>query len=230
MAKKSKFLKAKRLKLLLQLKYLKADLDYHEDVFREALTHFRVELKKFEEKHGLSLDIKDPAPETNESAPPPQPPGSTAVTLYTGNRTSEEAQEQDIEGRSRAILDVEVKKLFKKIATQTHPDKLPIYMMPEEVRWRTNLFTKASASAEKNDWVQLYEIANELNILLPPATEDQIKMINTECEKIKQKNKRTESTFAWIVFHSEGEDETELWLKKYVMKTRNVDASQFTTK
>ena len=24
--------------------------------------------------------------------------------------------------------------------------------------------------------------------------------------------------------------ETELWLKKYVMKTRNIDASQFTTK
>ncbi len=218
MARKNKFLKAERLKHLLRLKFLKADKDYHKEVFDEALTFFLVELKKFQEKHDLDLKIID---REQDNSQPTAPEGSTDIVLYSGTTSDEQQSERYVASSAKNVLDEEVKKLYKKIATNTHPDRLPIYMMPEEVRWRTNLFVRATTAADNNDWIELYEIAQELNLILPPATKEQITMIIQQCESLKSFVDGKKSTYAWILFHCD-DDEIEIWLKKYVQAVKGI--------
>lgn len=222
MARKNKFLKAKRLKHLLQLKFLKADKDYHKEVFDEALTFFLVELKKFQEKHDLDLKIVDNRSSESPNCPP-ESGKTTDIVLYEGNELVEEDETgRYITSSAKNVLDEEVKKLYKKIATNTHPDRLPIYMMPDEVRWKTSLFVRATSAADKNDWIELYEIAQELNLILPPATKEQIDMIAKQCDSLKAFVHNKKSTYAWILFHCDDDDEVDNWLKKYVQAVKGI--------
>ena len=99
----------------------------------------------------------------------------------------------------------DLKALYKKIATQTHPDKL-INEEIEAVKQRKNkLFLEAKAALENKDFFRLSQIAEELGLDLPEPTRQQLVWMRKEKKKIEKVRKSIAETFEWV--YGETEDE-----------------------
>ena len=95
----------------------------------------------------------------------------------------------------------EAKTLFKKIAIETHPDKLSS-SSEEEKELKNRYFLKAQKAIESNDLASLLEVANKLNIDSGLVEEEEIRIIETKIEFIRKKIHETKQTAAWIWYHS----------------------------
>ena len=104
--------------------------------------------------------------------------------------------------------DPEVKKLFKKIAAITHPDKISKLSDYERSR-KEELFKKAMLAMENNDLVLMADIAMELEIETPELTKEKLKETENKIITIKQELHHIESTYVWKWFFCEDEAEKE---------------------
>jgi len=121
-------------------------------------------------------------------------------------KQSEEEARKNIGSRESANKNAskEAKTLFKKIAVETHPDKLS-HASDEEKELKNRYFLKAQKAIENNDLASLLEVANKLNIDSGLVVEEEIKIIETKIEFIRKKIHEMKQTAAWIWYHSEGE-------------------------
>jgi len=103
----------------------------------------------------------------------------------------------------------EAKTLFKKIAVETHPDKLA-HASEEERELKNRYFLKAQRAIENNDLASLLEVANRLNIDSGLVEEEEIRIIETKIEFIRKKIHDMKQTAAWIWSHSEGEQKENI--------------------
>jgi len=120
-------------------------------------------------------------------------------------KQTEEEAKQNVGTRESANKNAsrEAKTLFKKIAVETHPDKLS-HASDEEKELKNRYFLKAQKAIENNDLASLLEVANKLNIDSGLVEEEEIKIIETKIEFIRKKIHDMKQTAAWIWFHSEG--------------------------
>jgi hypothetical protein len=103
----------------------------------------------------------------------------------------------------------EAKTLFKKIAVETHPDKLS-QASKEERELKSRYFLKAQKAIENNDLASLLEVANKLNIDSGLVAEEEIKIIETKIDFIRKKVHEMKQTAAWIWHHSSGEQKDNI--------------------
>jgi len=103
----------------------------------------------------------------------------------------------------------EAKTLFKKIAVETHPDKLT-HASEEEKELKNRYFLKAQKAIDNNDLASLLEVANKLNIDSGLVEEEEIRIIETKIEFIRKKIHDMKQTAAWIWFHSKGEQKDNI--------------------
>lgn len=103
----------------------------------------------------------------------------------------------------------EAKTLFKKIAIETHPDKLS-HASKEERELKNRYFLKAQKAIESNDLASLLEVANKLNIDSGLVAEEEIKIIETKIDFIRKKVHEMKQTAAWIWHHSSGEQKDNI--------------------
>lgn len=99
--------------------------------------------------------------------------------------------------------DKDLRKLFKKIALKTHPDKL-LNMDEDEAEHLTELYKDATAAAEVGDGMALLEIAYELGIKVKIDPEKETEWLNRKIEMLKQNISEMKSTAEWIWGHSDG--------------------------
>tara|TARA_R110002126_G_scaffold286037_3_gene437404 strand:- start:1968 stop:2531 length:564 start_codon:yes stop_codon:yes gene_type:complete len=83
------------------------------------------------------------------------------------------------------------KKIFKKIAAATHPDRHPEAHI-------NKMFIEAKEAQEQGDWFSLYEISTRLDIDMPEPSKEQIKWMESEIEKLKIMIARVINTLEWI--------------------------------
>ena len=96
-----------------------------------------------------------------------------------------------------------VKKVYRKIVTKTHPDKLE--KLPDS-RLKDKLvqqFKEAVEHYNNNDVVGLFDAADELEIDLPEIDESHINMMETNVHTLKEKVQRLRESNAWKWYHSE---------------------------
>tara|TARA_B100000886_G_scaffold311019_2_gene246126 strand:+ start:10191 stop:10706 length:516 start_codon:yes stop_codon:yes gene_type:complete len=98
----------------------------------------------------------------------------------------------------------EGRKLFKKIATKIHPDKLHHKQDDHQKQKELEMYSAASSALENNDLVILFEIANDLGLKFE-MTEDVIKQTEEKIKNIKKEIEDIEKTFAWKWFFSDNE-------------------------
>jgi hypothetical protein len=99
--------------------------------------------------------------------------------------------------------DPEVKKMFKKIASQCHPDKLQDLEDGFERRKKQELYQKARQALENNDVLIMADIAAELGVEIPEITEAQLKQTKQKIITIKKELSMIESTAVWHWFFTE---------------------------
>tara|TARA_A100001015_G_scaffold319283_1_gene441701 strand:- start:1274 stop:1891 length:618 start_codon:yes stop_codon:yes gene_type:complete len=94
-------------------------------------------------------------------------------------------------------MDPEVKKVFRRIATKVHPDKLPEEISQSEKERKVELFQQALKASEQNDLVTLAHIAIDIGVELPDIPPEAIKKTEDKISSLKDEIKRIESTYVW---------------------------------
>ena len=179
----------------MKVKYLYAKIDYQQEVFQQAKLDFEEYAKKFCEENGI--EIEDPEMD-NET---------TDVDI---RRDDIDFNIEDVETQSDHI-----KKLFRKIAIMTHPDKLTKLDDYERER-KTELFLKAREAAEAGKWFALVDTANALGIKTPEPDEEQLGLLENESENVDKEIKNIESSYAWIMYNLETDEQRKLLMTTYL--------------
>ena len=168
----SRTLSARHRKLVLKIEYLEAELaeahEFMNDATVEFTTAYHLCLSTY------SDDERDSVEGKVKKAQPPDPP-----------------EVQKTEGDEK-----EVKKLFRKIAGETHPDKLA-HMEKETQEVREGLFDKAKKACAELNWYELSRLAEHLNLNIPSISEGHVNMLENSAQLLQQKIAVFQSTVAW---------------------------------
>jgi hypothetical protein len=96
------------------------------------------------------------------------------------------------------IPEVDVNMVFKKIAKETHPDKLINKdISDEEYDAKVDMYKEAQRSVENRDWSRVVEIAKELGIDISDIKNDDSEYLKESVEKLTEKIKQLKTTYAW---------------------------------
>ena len=105
-----------------------------------------------------------------------------------------------------------VNKVFKKIATKTHPDK---NIGNDDSDRLVELYKEAQQSVEKKDWSRVTQIARELKIDVTDVEENDSVFLEKSINDMESKIGEIKQTFAWLWVHSEKENRPQL--KKHIL-------------
>jgi hypothetical protein len=214
----TKYIKKRYQKLILELKYLYAELEYHEDILKDAKEEFEKALQEEGPKYGLNI-------------PKPQQPitsSSTEVQLYTGNGEDEEEDDEEplpdfnepqdtITESTEEVKDEDegdFTKLFKYIARLTHPDTCGINTSEEDKKKKLLTFMKARKAVESKNWFELCQIAIDLGVELPEPTKKHIKFLEDESIRVKNKIQFITGTYAWNWYSDE--QKRDFYMRSYI--------------
>ena len=196
--------KKKKMEFLAKkLSSLQAELEVSKSIFQEAISEVK---KLFSEKY---------------SQPKKQEVESKEIT--NSEKVEKQYTQDDAEAPSREppenidtinVSDPQVKKLFKKIALQCHPDKLAAILSEEEKTRKKEIYIRARRALEENDLISLSACASELKIEIPEVTTEQLREAEKKISDIKKEINTIESTLVWHWFFTENKEKKESMLKK----------------
>jgi hypothetical protein len=203
--------------LILQIRYLKAQLLVDEKVLQEAQTKFAKayqEVCKTVPEHerkilegALNEESKENAKEKEKKQSQPDTKGPP--------ESEEGLQDEPRPMKQQKPEDPSVKKIYRAIATKSHPDKLT-GAPEEEVREKEKLFKEAKNAIKEKDFLTLYDIAKRLDIDLPPPEKGQINLLTKNVKRFKKDLKLIKETTAWQWHHEEEEQRKEALLIRYM--------------
>jgi len=212
----SKQLKYKLKKTLKNAEFVHADLEYHQELFAEAKVEFNKEVsrlleklspeeqarlkeiveRKISEEIAARMGSTTKNEETEDEVPEITESNCMDLIVTDGNSEDGEAETKvDLE-KSKLI---ELKRLFRKIAELTHPDKLAAMGFSEQEATRLEkIFKRALQAYNDDNWYVIYSTALELQIPLDVESEDYIDWIDEDIRKTLSNISRIGSTVAWM--------------------------------
>ena len=96
------------------------------------------------------------------------------------------------------IPEVDVNMVFKKIAKETHPDKLINKdISDEEYDAKVDMYKEAQRSVKNRDWSKVVEIAKELGIDISDIKNDDSEYLSESVKRLTEKIKQLKTTYAW---------------------------------
>jgi len=102
----------------------------------------------------------------------------------------------------------ELNKLYHRIANKTHPDKLLNEDITDDKRKQLESFyKKASVASEKNNYDELVDIAVKLGF---DDVYDSEYFLQKSVEKLSDKIKHLQTTYAWIWYHANDETRSNI--------------------
>tara|TARA_Y100000034_G_C6842863_1_gene381483 strand:+ start:269 stop:1003 length:735 start_codon:yes stop_codon:yes gene_type:complete len=195
----SKQLKFKFKKTLKKAEFVHADLEYHRELVSEAKRLFNDEVRnliaklspedqntlqleserqhlKYLEAHRAAATRADKIEQIEEEITQFINNGDcTAVAMTT------ELPEETNREEPKKVKSIELKKLFHKIAEETHPDKVSANgFSDKEVRRLERIFKKALQAYTDNNWYLLYSIAHDLDLSIQNPTQAHIDWIEED--------------------------------------------------
>ena len=101
----------------------------------------------------------------------------------------------------------DVNSVFKKIAKETHPDKLINQnISDEEYDAKVDMYKEAQLSVKNRDWSKVVEIAKELGIDISDIKNDDSEYLKESVKRLTQKIKQLKLTYAWKWKHTPDQD------------------------
>ena len=220
-------------KMLKKAEFVHADLEYHEELVFEAKADFNEAFldrinnmsrreKKHWERHLHRLNNekakqlleeaekeKKKRAEVEEGGQEEQRSivknketffdGQTGEEFYVNPDEIEDDDNDD--DKSKVI-----KKLYRKIASETHPDKLIASGFSQaQVERREGMFKKAKEAYERENWYVLYSIAIDLGISPGDIDEKQISWIEEDVKLTMGRISRIGQLFVWVWYTSSDE-------------------------
>jgi hypothetical protein len=170
------FLKVKYDKLVFELKYLEADLHYHDSILGKGTPEFESQCRSAIENLGLE-------------------------NVFYGDKSAAEnyaKKESEIEQESAKKIKPSkaTAQLFRKIASQTHPDKLA-KLEGEDRAAKEKIFREATIAKDEDDLLKLHIIAADLLIEIPELSLEDILMFEKRIGEIKSQIDSKKGTWVW---------------------------------
>ena len=169
-------LRKKYEKLVLELRYLTADYEYHRMAYADAQDRFATEFEEWRQAENL-LSPSEHSPDSD------------------ADEVAEVVALEDEQTRRR--VEVVANTLFKKIAKETHPDKLQ-HMTAEERERRAFMFQEAKEASIKREWYRLLCIATDLAIKLPTPSKEHIVLLESKNRELRDTIAYMQKTYAWV--------------------------------
>ena len=230
----SKQLKYQLKKTLKKAEFMQADLEYHEEVgaeaqklFTERITElFRALPADIQEKLTRHVDLRAAVipPETVE-----EPEGDAEIDEVAGELAASEQEvaeetEEDKEIGAVKMKSSELKKLFRRIAELTHPDKVVAKgYSPQEVLRLENIFKKAKNAFDKENWFVLYTIAIEIGIELDDGSERHIHWVEQDIKNTERLIKELANRTYWHWYIAKDEQVKTNALRHYFLQLYDYD-------
>ena len=101
----------------------------------------------------------------------------------------------------------DVNMVFKKIAKETHPDKLiNKEISDEEYDAKVDMYKEAQRSVKNRDWSKVVEIAKELGIDISDIKNDDSEYLEESIKRLIEKIQQLKLTYAWKWSHTSDQD------------------------
>lgn len=194
-------------KLTLQYSYLTLE---KEEIY-EACDIAEQEMRKYVKEHfledykvfyGIGDDSEqENIKETNEKK-----------DLSIPNDSDEEIKDISMETKNQSKSS-EAKKLYRKIAELTHPDKIGNNTLSE-------VFSRASEAYSDNDIALLVEIALKLNIEIENISEESLSLIEKKITDIKEDLFHKTKTLSWAWSQTKSEEEKRTLIEKTLVRLK----------
>ena len=214
----SKQLKLKFKKTLKKAEFVHADLEYHQHLVCEAKSLFNDEVRRLlgllseEDKKSLeeedarrvahSIKIREDAAKRAENLKQIEEEVSSKIlatdctALITTAFKPEECDPEELKEKTKLV---ELKKLFYRIAAETHPDKVKANGFSDKEVYRLEkLFKRALNAYESDNWYILYSIANEIDLKIDEPTEYYIDWVENDIRNTLGEISKIGSLVAWI--------------------------------
>ena len=205
--KKKEKLKIKKLRM--ELGFSKVSIEEAQFIFDECREEFG---ELFTTKQQKEFDKKKPAesgaPKSDNVSENENTDISAHVEEGRGEDDSDNGKESShVEGESEieeALKDKDLKDIFKKIALETHPDRLR-NVSDEEREEKTELYKLAAEASMDGDGGGLLEIAYELGIDIEISAYKEEKWLKRKIKQINKTVMNIRQDVRWIWFHTEEE-------------------------
>ena len=132
--------------------------------------------------------------------------------LSIPNDSDEEIKDISMETKNQSKSS-EAKKLYRKIAELTHPDKIGNNTLSE-------VFSRASEAYSDNDIALLVEIALKLNIEIENISEESLSLIEKKITDIKEDLFHKTKTLSWAWSQTKSEEEKRTLIEKTLVRLK----------
>ena len=196
-------LKKKYEKLILELRFLTADYDYHRMLYQNSQIKFAEAFEEYVAENNL-ITAEERILKTGEIGDDPE-----------DEFTELEPVEDE---RQRKRINAVANAVFKKIAKATHPDKI-MHMTEEEQERRRGMFQDAQDASNKREWYRLLCIATDLGISLPTPTKEHITLLETKNKELRQTIISMNQTYAMVFSKMPNEASKKNLFKEFAKAT-----------
>jgi hypothetical protein len=226
----TKQLKYKLKKTLKNAEFVHADLEYHQELSQDALLGFQEAINRLlaeltEEERQLLKDHLDrqpqpvaPARSVDSEEEEPEVPDYDDISALVTTDIEAEAEEHAL---PKINKDLELKKLFRRIAEQTHPDKVRANGFSEkEIARLRCIFMRAREAHDNENWYILYSIAIQLGLEIEEPTAEEIDWIEEDIKKTLAAIAGIANLSAWHWYIGNEEDKKQV-LRYYFLQAYN---------
>lgn len=181
----------------MELKFLRSELAYQEEVLSLAHYDFDTYYKEWCDKNNIDLEQLNRTHETRVSKILSQPKfpdlkdKEAGLVPLSGEKKEEKKKFSN---------------LFKQVAKATHPDKHEGTMLD---------FKAASAAFESGDWSMLLQVAEEYGII-PEDLEEILPIMKQEATRLKTKIENNKGMYSWKFQECESEQCKETLVKQFL--------------
>jgi len=241
----SKRTKLKFKKMLKKAEFVHADLEYHEELITDAKVEFneafldtinswsrtkrknwQFHLKDVQDERAKKL-LEEAEKLKQEKLAADEAEQNTSIAknkeVFIDGETGEEfytnpdeIEEADIDDKQGII-----KKLYRKIASETHPDKLVASGFSQgEVTRKESIFKKAKEAYERDNWYTLYSVAVDLGIEVGEIDEKHIDWIEEDIKLTMGRISKMGQLFVWVWYTSDDGDKERV-MNQYFKQVYN---------
>ena len=186
-------------KLTLQYAYLKLE----EEEIRETCSSVEKDLRSYLQKHYPEFYKQSPPAPSPEEEPPPEAD------------TPEELKDIEEEAETDAIpKNKDLKKLYRKIAAKTHPDKIG-----DETH--SGVFAAAARAYKEDNIAKLLEIAGTLNLELLELAPESLALLKNNIQMLAKEIHNMKRSTAWAWSQAKTPEDKEKVIK-VILNSRGI--------
>ncbi len=182
-------------KLVKELLFAYSELEYVDEVLKDAHADFQNYYKSFCDKHSVPVDQlnKDNAEKLTKVYPPNEQKVNEAGLVHF-EKTDEDKKEHKI-----------FQRMYRIVAKKLHPDKFSNQEQTPEIGEKIESFKKATAAYDKKNWSVFLDICEKYDIL-PTRYEKINSLIKSEIIEIGNTIDKKKLSFSWRLYECEDDE------------------------